>query len=94
MLPTDLIRDPSSPDYSAIRARLVRAYLENKADLGVPVTDDAEIVRRVDEITILLFNRSGMASRKGNSGWQQRYQWFTEVVDELMGRRPVKRLDG
>ena len=55
MLPTDLILDPCSPRFAAIRTRLARAYLEHKTDLGVPVAD-AEIVYRVDEITILLIH--------------------------------------
>jgi hypothetical protein len=33
-----------------ITTRLARAFLEHKADLGVPIADDAEIVARVDEI--------------------------------------------
>ena len=62
MLPTDLIHDPS--DYAVIRARLARPFLEHKADLGVPVVNDAEIVRRVDEITASLWGQSGMALRR------------------------------
>ena len=92
MLPTDLIRDPASPDDAPVRARLARAYLEHKAELGLPVEDDAEIVRRVDEITALLWDR--MALRKDNAFWLRRYGWFVEVVDELPGQRPAKRLDG
>ena len=56
--------------------------------------DEVEIVRRVDEITLLLWEQSGTALRKRNSRWLRRYHWFTEVIDELRGRRPVKRLDG
>ena len=94
MLPTDLIHDPSSFDSAVVRARLARAYLEHKAELGMPITDDAEIVRRVDEITILLCDRSGRALRKGNARVLRRYHWFAEVVGELTGLRPRKRLDG
>ena len=69
MLPTDLIPDPGSPRFAAIRTRLARAYLEHKTDLGMSVAD-AEIVYRVDEITILLIHGAGMAIRtKTRAGW-------------------------
>lgn len=35
-----------------------------------------------------------MALRKADARWPRRYDWFLEVVDELLGLRPVKRLDG
>ena len=64
------------------------AYLEHKAELGVPIAD-AEIVHRVDEITILLIHGTGMAIRTNDTHWLERYQWFAEIVDEFieqMGR--------
>ena len=48
------IRDLSDPEFGLIKARLARAYLEHKGDLGVLLTDDAEIIALVDEITALL----------------------------------------
>ena len=48
------IRDLSDPEFGPIKARLARAYLEHKGDLGVLLTDDAEIIAHVDEITALL----------------------------------------
>jgi hypothetical protein len=38
--------------------------------------------------------RSGRALRRGNSRRLQRYNWFGEVIDELLGLRPEKPLDG
>ena len=93
MLPTDLIPDPSSPRFAAIRTRLARAYLEHKTDLGMPVAD-AEIVHRVDEITILLIHGAGMAIRTKDTRWLERYQWFAEIVDDLMDDVPRRPLDG
>ena len=93
MLPTDLIPDPSSPRFAAIRTRLARAYLEHKTDLGVSVAD-AEIVYRVDEITILLIHGAGMAIRTNDTRWLERYQWFAEIMDDLMDDVPRRPLDG
>ena len=42
------IRDLSDPEFGPIKARLARAYLEHKGDLGVLLTDDAEIIALVD----------------------------------------------
>jgi hypothetical protein len=82
------------PDVAPIRTRLARAYLEHKADLGVPLADDADIVKRTDEITTLLFAGAGKALRTGNQRWLERYQWFAEIVDELIERRPGQPFDG
>ena len=82
------------PDLAPIRTRLARAYLEHKADLGVPLAHDAEIVKWVDEITALLWDRAGTALRDNNTRWLARYSWFAELVDELMEQRPGKRFDG
>ena len=93
MLPTDLIPDPGSPRFAAIRTRLARAYLEHKIDLGVSVAD-AEIVHRVDEITILLIHGAGMAIRTKDTRWLERYRWFAEIMDELVDDVPRRPLDG
>ena len=45
------LRDLNSPEFAPIRARLARAYLEHKADIGAAHADDAEIVARVDAIS-------------------------------------------
>jgi hypothetical protein len=50
--------DLNAPEFTPIKNRLARVYLEHKEDLGVPLADDAEIVARVDEITLLLFAAS------------------------------------
>jgi hypothetical protein len=93
MLPIDLMPDPSSPKFAAIRTRLARAYLEHKTDLGVSVAD-AEIVHRVDEITILLIHGAGMAIRTNDTHWLERYQWFSDIVDDLTEDRPGAPLNG
>ena len=52
------IHSLSDPEFGPIKARLARAYLEHKGDLGVLLTDDAEIIAHVDEITALLLAAS------------------------------------
>ena len=54
------------PSLQSIRSRLAAAYLEHKDDLGVSL-DDAEIIKRVDEITALLFAGSVKALRTTTS---------------------------
>jgi hypothetical protein len=90
---TDLIRDPRAPEFAAIRSRLAAAYLEHKDDLGVSL-DDAEIIKRIDEITALLFAGSAKAIRSNNQRWLRRYQWFATLVDDLMDDVPRKPLSG
>jgi hypothetical protein len=94
MTPTERLPDLHDPQFAPIRTRLARAYLEHKGDLGVPLTDDAEIVARVDEITALIFEMSGKALRSNNRRWLERYRWFAEIVDDLTEDRPGKPLDG
>jgi hypothetical protein len=50
--------DLNAPEFAPIKNRLARVYLEHKEDLGMPLADDAEIVARVYEITLLLFAAS------------------------------------
>ena len=88
------IRDLSDPEFGPIRARLARAYLEHKGDLRVLLTDDAEIIAHVDEITALLLAASLRAWRADNQLWKERYRWFFEAVAELQEALPDKRLDG
>ena len=73
--------------------RLAAAYLEHKGDLGVSL-DDAEIIKRVDEITELLFAGSAKALRTNNQRWLKRYQWFAKLVDDLMDDVPRQPRDG
>jgi hypothetical protein len=40
------------------------------------------------------FAGAGKALRTGNQRWLKRYQWFAEIVDELIERRPGQPLDG
>ena len=77
------IRDLSDPEFGPIRVRLARAYLEHKGDLGVLLTDDAEIVAHVDEITALLLAASERALRVDDQRWKERYRWFFETIAEL-----------
>ena len=92
-LTADFIRHPRAPEFAAIRSRLAAAYLEHKDDLGVSL-DDAEIIKRVDEITALLFAGSVKANRSNNQRWLKRYQWFVKLVDNLMDDVPRRPLDG
>ena len=92
MLPTDLAPDPCSPFAAGIRTKLARAFLDHKDDLGVPLVDDAEIVRHVDEIAAVLFHTAGIALRSNDQLWLDRYMWFAKVLDEL--KQPGTPLDG
>ena len=86
--------DLSDPEFGPIKARLARAYLEHKGDLGVLLTDDAEIVALVDEITALLLAAWFQASLADNQRWKERYSWFSEAIAELQGAQPSEPLDG
>ena len=88
------IRDLSDPEFGPIKARLARAYLEHKGDLGVLLTDDAEIIALVDEITALLLAAWFQASLTDNQRWKERYSWFSEAIAELQDTLPGKPLDG
>ena len=88
------IRDLSDPEFGRIKARLARAYLEHKGDLKVLLTDDAEIIAHVDEITALLLAASDRALRADNQRWKERYRWFFEAIAGLQDALPGKPLDG
>ena len=91
-LTANFSRHPRAPELAAIRSRLAAAYLEHNDDLGVSL-DDAEIIKRVDEITALLFAGSAKANRSNDQRWLKRYRWFATLVDDLMGGVPRGPLD-
>ena len=86
--------DLNSPEFAPIKARLARAYLEHKADLGVPDATDEAVLARVDEITAILFASSVRAWRADDQRWKERYRWFFEAIAELHDAEPGKPLDG
>jgi len=88
----DAFFDLNDAEFAPIKARLSRAFLEHKADLGVPFADDAEILKHVDEIAILLINRTGIALATGNLGWLERYGWFLDTMQTLADERPGQPL--
>jgi hypothetical protein len=88
------IHSLSDPEFGPIKARLARAYLEHKGDLEVLLTDDAEIIAHVDEITALLLAASDRALRSDNQCWKERYRWFFEAIAELQDALPDTPFDG
>jgi hypothetical protein len=90
----DAFFDLNDAEFAPIKARLSRAFLDHKADLGVPLVDDAEIVKHVEEITILLIDRTGIALATGNLAWLERYGWFLDIMQTLADDRPGQSLGG
>jgi hypothetical protein len=79
--------------FAPIRARLARAYMEHKADLGVPDASDDDVLRNVDDITLTLMRGVGQAILQGDEAFLKKYRWFTAIVEDLLGDVP-DRLDG
>ena len=77
-------------DQSPAGARLSGAQGRSR----VLLTDDAEIVAYVDEITALLLAASSRALRADNQRWTERYRWFFEAIAELQDALPDTPLDG
>ena len=84
----------NSPKFAPIKARFARAYLEHKADLGVPNASDEAVLAAVDEITAILFASSVRAWRADDQRWKERYGWFAAITSELLDDLPGKPLDG
>ena len=83
---------PNDPAFAPIRARLARAYMEHKADLGVPDASDEDVLRNVDDITRMLMGGVGQAILQGDEAFLKRYRWFTALIEDLQ-RDVVDRLD-
>ena len=84
---------PSS-EFAPIKTRLARAYLEHKADIGVPDASDQAILDHVDEITKLMLGALGRAMAERRAPWLLHYSWFVDLVNELLDDVPGKPLDG
>ena len=86
--------DLSSPKFAPIKARFARAYLEHKADLGVPNASDEAVLAAVDEITAILFASSIRAWRADDQHWKERFGWFAAIMSGLLDDVPAKPLGG
>ena len=84
----------SSAGFAAIKARLARAYLDHKADIGAPHATDQDILDRVDDITALMLGALGRAMAERRHTWLEHYGWFTDLVIELLDDVPPEPLDG
>ena len=83
--------DLNSPEFAPIKARLVRAYLEHKADIGAPDATDQDILDNVDDITALMLGALGRAMAERRHTWLQHYGWFTDLVIELLEVEPKRQ---
>jgi hypothetical protein len=83
--------DLNSPEFAPIKARLVRAYLEHKADIGAPDATDQDILDNVDDITALMLGALGRAMAERRHTWLQHYGWFTDLVIELLEDEPKRQ---
>ena len=82
------LRDLDAPEFALIRARLARAYLEHKADIGAAHADDAEIVARVDAISEVMLEAMKRALTTRHKPWLTRYSWFVDLVNKLLDDEP------
>jgi hypothetical protein len=92
MPPTNHL-DLADPAFAPIKARLVRSYLDHKADMGVPDASDESIVSHIDDITAILMAGVARAVATNNGPFMQRYGWFVEACADLLRDLP-DRLDG
>jgi hypothetical protein len=93
-MPASDMPDLNSPEFAAVKARLARAFLDHKGDLGALHASDEDIVARADEIAALLMGALARAMAQGNARWLAQYAWFTDLVNEMLDDRPGKPLDG
>ena len=89
---------PLTADPSATRAhpslqRSVRGPLPAISNTKTSL-DDAEIIKRVDAITALLFAGPVKANRSNDQPRLKPYQWFATLVDDLMDDVRAGRLMG
>jgi hypothetical protein len=70
-------------EIKAVRAELCRLFIARKADLGLAARDDAEIVARIDDITLHLAARVGAAQMAGDERFIERFAWVIEAFDRL-----------
>jgi hypothetical protein len=80
-------------EFKAVRAELCRLFIARKADLGLAARNDAEIVARIDDITLYLAARLGAAQMTGDQLFIERFGWLIEAFDRLDAMQPVSRLD-
>jgi hypothetical protein len=86
--------DLNSPEFALIRARLARAYLAHKGEVGIPGASDGEIVERIDAITALPLRSFARETDQHHEPFLTRYAWFAELVERFLEGREGKPLNG
>jgi hypothetical protein len=81
------IPDLNSPEFAGIRTQLTRAFIEHKADLGVPQASDQDILEHVDDIMALLVGTATKALELRSAEWFRRYGWFIDLIVDLIEGR-------
>ena len=92
-MPRTDVPDLDSPKFAPIRTRLARAFMEHKADLGVPEASDQDILDHVDHIMALMLRTTAAALACRSVDWFRHYSWFVDLVERLIGERGGKPLD-
>ena len=59
----------NAPEFAPLKARLARAYLDHKADVGAPHATDEAIVDRTDVITALMLGAMARAIAERRHTW-------------------------
>jgi hypothetical protein len=88
------LRDLNSPEFAPLKARLARAYLDHKADVGAAHATDQDILDHVDDITAVMLGALGRAMAERRHAWLLHYDWFVDLLNELLDDVPGKPLDG
>jgi hypothetical protein len=85
---------PDAAEFTPIRGQLARAFLANKASMGLGDATDEWILAHVDDVAAVLMALTEHAINIDDKAWLRRYVWWRALAYALSNDKPGPPLDG
>jgi hypothetical protein len=86
--------DLNSPELAPLRGVLARAFIANKASMGMADVDDRWIIEHVNDICLVLVKLTEHAVAIDDRPWLRRHLWWRLLAHQLSNELPTAQLDG
>jgi hypothetical protein len=86
--------DLASPEFTALRGVLARAFLKYRASMGLGDASDQWIPAHVDDICLVLSALTDHAIAIDDRPWLRRHVWWRLLAYQLTNELPTAPLDG
>jgi hypothetical protein len=91
---TPLNLDLDAAEFTPIKGRLARAFLQHKASLDLGDASDEWILLHVDDVAFVLMALCEHALAIDDKAWLRKHIWWRLLAHQLSNELPTEPLDG